>query len=401
MDGLAQLPKKPTVRVVFDKNANPASYIPALQQLRSVAYIMGQVLDSSHLKDFNTTTYRARAVNYYDTLGGLVDVWEVGNEINGDWTGYPNGADGPNPSQSAADRLAVGAKIAAAFDEAKARGLKTAVTFYKEHPGPDSQGNGELPPYELFRWVAENLPDRVRTGIDYAFLSYYDNPALYDWTSYFTRMASTFPNAKVGFGEIGGWGTGSTQAGTHSGSLQAIHDFYGLIEPTVPSFVGGYFYWYYCSDGNNSLNQGDIYDAIWNKIDRGGGSALFLPIAATATGDDGNVPSNVLDNNPNTRWSNQGAGSAITVDLGAIKPVNGADVSWYRGDYRQNTFTVDASPDGSTFTQVYSGTSTGLTSELEKYGFPAINTRYIRVTFQSNTENNWASIEEIRANPAA
>ncbi|MGH9988331.1 MAG: hypothetical protein ACRD8W_30725, partial [Nitrososphaeraceae archaeon] len=35
-----------------------------------------------------------------------------------------------------------------------------------------------------------------------------------------------------------------------------------------------------------------------------------LPVSAvTASGNDGNVPSNVLDNNLNTRWSNLGQGS--------------------------------------------------------------------------------------------
>ena len=41
-----------------------------------------------------------------------------------------------------------------------------------------------------------------------------------------------------------------------------------------------------------------------------------LPVVAvTAIGNDGNVPSNVLDNNLNTRWSNLGTGSWIQLDL--------------------------------------------------------------------------------------
>jgi hypothetical protein len=39
----------------------------------------------------------------------------------------------------------------------------------------------------------------------------------------------------------------------------------------------------------------------------------------TASGNDGNLPANVLDNNFNTRWSNLGVGSFIQADLGSPK----------------------------------------------------------------------------------
>ena len=45
-----------------------------------------------------------------------------------------------------------------------------------------------------------------------------------------------------------------------------------------------------------------------------------LPISAvTAIGSDSNIPSNAVDNNLATRWSNQGLGSWIQVDLGTKK----------------------------------------------------------------------------------
>ena len=47
-----------------------------------------------------------------------------------------------------------------------------------------------------------------------------------------------------------------------------------------------------------------------------------LPISSvTASGNDGHVPANVLDNNLNTRWSNRGIGSFIQADLGAQKTI--------------------------------------------------------------------------------
>ena len=43
--------------------------------------------------------------------------------------------------------------------------------------------------------------------------------------------------------------------------------------------------------------------------------------SATASGNDGNIPSNVIDNNLNTRWSNLGQGSWIQLDLGSKKSI--------------------------------------------------------------------------------
>lgn len=217
VDSLAHLAKKPTVRVVFDKDANPADYIPALRKLRSVSYIMGELLDSSHLHQFNTSQYRARAENYFDTLGKLVDIWEIGNEVNGSWTG---------------NRATVAASIAAAFDEARTRGLTTAITFFLD--------NTEPPANHMFPWISTYLASRVKTGVNYALVSYYNSPTGTNWTPIYTRLASIFRNARVGFGEMGG-------SDTYRSRMAAIQHLYGLIVP-VSTYIGGYFYWYYCTD---------------------------------------------------------------------------------------------------------------------------------------------------------
>jgi len=118
--------------------------------------------------------------------------------------------------------------------------------------------------------------------------------------------------------------------------------------------------------------------------------------AVIASGDDGNVPSNVLDNNLNTRWSNLGQGSWIQLDLGAKKSICSVDIAWYLGDQRQNNFVISVSDDGTTFTNKFSGTSSGATTSPEKYNMPAgTEGRYVRVTVNGNTQNEWASITEI------
>jgi hypothetical protein len=124
---------------------------------------------------------------------------------------------------------------------------------------------------------------------------------------------------------------------------------------------------------------------------------INLPITGViASGNDGNVPSNTIDNNLNTRWSNAGIGSWIRVDLGVQKVICSVDIAWYKGNERQSNFVISVSNDGSTFTNVFSGKSSGKTLSSEKYSLPA-NTvgRYVKITVNGNTQNNYASITEI------
>ncbi len=121
-----------------------------------------------------------------------------------------------------------------------------------------------------------------------------------------------------------------------------------------------------------------------------------LPVsAAAASGNDGNVPSNVVDNNLGTRWSNLGQGSWIQLDLGSKKSICSVDIAWYRGDIRQNNFVISVSDDGTTFTSEPPDTSS-LGTAAEKYTLrEGTEGRYIRITVNGNTENEWASINEI------
>ena len=121
-----------------------------------------------------------------------------------------------------------------------------------------------------------------------------------------------------------------------------------------------------------------------------------LPVnSISASGNDGNVPSNVLDNNLNTRWSNLGIGSWILADLGSTNTVCSVDIAWYSGNQRTSNFVIATSTDGSAFTNVFSGTSSGTTLNSEKYTFSSTNARYVRVTVNGNSQNNWASITEL------
>jgi len=145
--------------------------------------------------------------------------------------------------------------------------------------------------------------------------------------------------------------------------------------------------------------NGDGYDdiAIGSPFEDEGDSCTTNPpiSAVTASGNDGNVPQNVLDNNIATRWSSLGIGQSITADLGSTKKICSVDIAWYRGNVRQYHFVIATSTDGTTFTTRLSSDSNGSTINSEKYTIPLTNARYIRVTVNGNTQNNWASVTEI------
>ena len=189
----------PTVRVVFDQSETPTYYAPQINQLHPYTYIMGQIADSSDMKNFTVASYQTRAQSYVQGLGNTVDVWEVGNEINGGWLGT-NTED----------------KVQAAYDVVSAQGGATAITFFWE--GTAADNCWDSPSNEMFTWItnmfqlnlspSQRNPDRekLRLGLNYALISWYPegcNNILPDWTSIYTQLAGIFPNAKVGFGELG------------------------------------------------------------------------------------------------------------------------------------------------------------------------------------------------------
>jgi predicted phosphodiesterase len=106
-------------------------------------------------------------------------------------------------------------------------------------------------------------------------------------------------------------------------------------------------------------------------------------------------PSNVLDNNLNTRWSNSGVGSWVQLDLGTSKNICSIDIAWYKGNERQNNFVLSSSIDGIKFSNISSSKSSGTTLSPEKYNIADTNARYLRITVNGNSQNNYASVTEI------
>ncbi|RKH56628.1 discoidin domain-containing protein [Corallococcus llansteffanensis] len=127
---------------------------------------------------------------------------------------------------------------------------------------------------------------------------------------------------------------------------------------------------------------------------------VLVAKAVTASADDGNVPGNTQDDDLATRWSAQGTGVWLQMDLGAVQALTGTTIAWHRGNERQNHFVLSTSQDGVTFTQAYAGDS-ALNTSAQTTSFSSRNARYVRVTVNGNTVNDWNSIAETRACGAA
>ncbi len=117
----------------------------------------------------------------------------------------------------------------------------------------------------------------------------------------------------------------------------------------------------------------------------------------TASGSQaGNPATNAIDGNLNTRWSNLGIGSSITVDFSKERAICNVNIAWYRGNERTVNFVISVSKDGKSFTNVFTGKSSGTTGDFETYDFPDTTGRYVKVTVNGNRLNDWASISETR-----
>ncbi|MCC6865420.1 MAG: hypothetical protein IT280_04605 [Ignavibacteria bacterium] len=212
---------KMTTRIVFDEWVPANEYITSVNKLDSVTLIMGELLDSYYVNDYSIAQYKARTDEYYSALGNKVDIWEIGNEVNGEWLGQTD---------------SVIAKIEYAYQKAKLLNYKTALTLYY------NKNCYENPNNEMFRWANNNISAEMKTGLDYVWISYYEddcNNLQPNWQQVFDSLHVIFPNSKIGIGECG------TKI---KRKKESYIDRYYKMKVSTPKFVGGYFWWYYRQD---------------------------------------------------------------------------------------------------------------------------------------------------------
>ncbi len=226
---LGALPAKPTTRIVFDEGEQPDYYTWAVSAIGAVSYVMGEILDSEYVATVSPAEYARRTEAYLAAFPTGVDLWEVGNEINGNWLGTTSD---------------VAAKMTAAFDLVKAAGGTTELTLY----GCSDRGAS----YDMFNWATANIAPRLLTGLDYVLVSYYEgdcgNPRdISTWPAVFERLHEMFPNAGVGFGEVGAVDSQGNDIDDPGVAGSYLQKYYGM-QVALSSYVGGDFWWYFDED---------------------------------------------------------------------------------------------------------------------------------------------------------
>ena len=166
---LRHLARRPTVRIYFDVREPPSYYARTVRSLRPVSYLMGELLDSSDEQKISVSAFNTRVRAYLRAFGPEIDIWEIGNEVNGSWLG---------------SYRRVSARLTQAYRDVAARGYRTALTLYYNTSCGD--GSAELSPIAFTR---RYVPPAVRRGLSYVLLSYYEDdchdlrPSARQWTA--------------------------------------------------------------------------------------------------------------------------------------------------------------------------------------------------------------------------
>ena len=231
VDSLSNLPQRATTRIVFDEFVPASEYVDAVTEISAVSDVMGELLDSYYVWQYSPDAYEARTAEYLDALGDSVAIWEVGNEINGEWL-CGEDAESCTPQQTAE----VVTKMQTAYDLVEQRGGTTALTLYY------NQDCWSQPENEMFTWAEANVPTSMREGLDYVWVSYYEddcNDLQPNWDHVFQRLGEMFPNSRLGIGECGTVNADAKES--------FIRRYYGM-RLDEPRFVGGFFWWYFRQD---------------------------------------------------------------------------------------------------------------------------------------------------------
>ncbi|QQR52680.1 hypothetical protein IPG36_00955 [bacterium] len=289
----------PTTRIVFDENTTPSDYTTAVNALQPYTYLLGELSDSEYMAAQTVQQYHDRTASFLAAFGTKIDIWEIGNEVNGDWTGpYTD----------------VAAKITDAYHQVAAAGKRSELTLWY-NPGCAGSAR-ELDPVSF---ANQYLPSDVKSGLTYVTNSYYETqcnnyrPTAAVVTTLMQQLHAIFPNSKLGFGEIGL--PNPATANTLS-KAQDIANYYYSLNINLPYYIGGYFYWYYAEDALPYTTK-----PIWQTLNTAFTNMPYHPASTSPTplpvaGDiNGDSKVNVFDLSALlTKWGTATASSDLNHD---------------------------------------------------------------------------------------
>ncbi|HEY8429793.1 MAG TPA: hypothetical protein VIL20_15520 [Sandaracinaceae bacterium] len=282
--------RPPVARVVFDAGVDrvrPAyavdarDYAEHVRALGADARIMGELLDSLAVREYSLADYRARACEYRAALGHLVDVWEVGNEVNGEWLG-------PD----------VIAKVAAAVEVFRADAARFAALCPGHAPRPDERPfelaltlyyNGEhdggrshcwaRADHAMQRWVETHFGPggdaaHLRGELDHVLVSYYEDDChglQPSWQEVFDRLGAVFTTSSLAIGECGTVHVArkARYAERYYRGMSSSDPAFANMRVSHPRYVGGFFWWYFSEDHDEpavrSVLEAALDDPFWRR----------------------------------------------------------------------------------------------------------------------------------------
>jgi hypothetical protein len=114
---------------------------------------------------------------------------------------------------------------------------------------------------------------------------------------------------------------------------------------------------------------------------------------------DYNPPGDAIDGDLKTWWANKEVPSWLQVDLQKTTTLCSVEVAWNKGEDRTYDFEIATSTDGSIFTPVFKGKSSGNTENYEKYDLdnfsPDVKSLKLSIT-DSSSKKGWVSIKEVK-----
>jgi hypothetical protein len=224
------------MRIVFDEGVPATDYDGIVSAaLAAGIVVVGQILDSSAMADLTLAQFQARVREYVDHFPQIA-VWEIGNEVNGEWLG-----------PQVREKIEYAASYVKAADPSDV----TMLTFYWQ------MGTAGAPQNALFQWIHDNVQASLTSDVDVVALSTWvgDAPLGLAFDEVFERLHALFPAQKLAIGELGYWSPGTTRAWWWRSQDNPTTDVRQAFAAQMydasfafPYSVGGVFWWYYYTE---------------------------------------------------------------------------------------------------------------------------------------------------------
>ncbi|WP_086929289.1 chondroitinase-B domain-containing protein [Agarilytica rhodophyticola] len=150
------------------------------------------------------------------------------------------------------------------------------------------------------------------------------------------------------------------------------------------------------------VGHGNDAGSLWNSLTEvkiNEVPATQNTIQVTASSDDGNSPTNTLDNDLNTRWSALGDGQWIRYELPTPTIIDSVDIAFYRGDRRRTNIDIQVSASGNTWQTLWSGDQPLKILALQNFNLNNTEAKFVRIVGHGNDGGSlWNSLTEVRIN---